>query len=97
MMKHSIPLSHIQLIHVISYQHKLVPIILTHCHYSLQYGKGSEVKYDLQAIEKDIFEKFIFGKPKILTDDIPRVLLRNFDTFFGSIRAKVRQVQTAST
>ena len=29
-----------------------------------------------QLIERDLFDKFIFGKPLILIDEMPRALLR---------------------
>ena len=95
LMEHAIPLSQLQLFHVVCYEHKLIPVILTHCQYSLQYGKGTEVTYDLQAIERDLCDKFIFGKPLIMYDEVPRVVLRKDAhdiAFYESIAAKVPQV-----
>jgi len=100
LMENAIPLSQLQACHVISYEHKLISIILTHCQYSLQYGKGTEVKYDYGAIERDLFDKFIFGKPLILVDKMPRVVLRkdaHDATFYESVLNKVQQVNVTST
>jgi len=95
LLEHAIPLSQLQPCHVISYEYKLIPVILTHCQYSLSYGKGTHVEYDHEAIERDLFDKFIFGKPLILVDKMPRVVLRkdaHDATFYQSILAKVPQV-----
>ena len=94
-MQNTIPLSQLQACHVLSYEHKLIPVILTHSQYSLRYGKGTEVAYDFEAIERDLIDKFIFGKPLILIDEMPRVVLRkdaHDATFYESIMANVPQV-----
>ena len=94
-MQNTIPLSQLQACHILNYEHKLIPVILTHCQYSLQYGKGTEVDYDFEAIERDLFDKFIFGKPLILIDEIPRVVFRkdaHETTFYESIMTSVPQV-----
>ena len=94
-MQNTVPLSQLQACHVLNYEHKLIPVILTHCQYSLKYGKGTEVDYDVEAIERDLFDKFIFGKPLILVDEMPRVVFRKDAhdvTFYESIMASVPQV-----
>lgn len=98
-MQNTIPLSQLQSSHVLNYEHKLIPVILTHCQYSLRYGKGTEVDYDFEEIEIDLFDKFIFGKPLILIDEMPRVVLRkdaHDTTFYESIIASVPQVSKHS-
>ena len=97
LMEQATLLSQLQPCHVISYENKLLPLILTYCQYYLQYGKGTEVEYDATAIESDLFGKFIFGKPLILIDEMPIVVLSNDDTFYESIVAKVHQVNTRAT
>ena len=95
LLENAVPLSQLQASHVLNYEHKLIPVILTHCQYSLKYGKGTEVAYNFEAIERDLFDKFIFGKPLILMDDVPRVVLRkdaHDTTFYESIMASVSQV-----
>jgi len=99
-MEHAIPLSQLQTFHVVCYEHKLIPVILTHCQDSLQYGKGTEVSYDLQAIERDLCDKFIFGKPLIMFDEVPRVVLRKDAhdiAFYESIATKVPQVHCVTS
>jgi len=95
-MEHATLLSQLQPCHVISYENKLLPLILTHTGYSLEYGRGTEVTYDPEAIEKDLFDKFIFGKPLIMLDKMPIVVLSNDSTFYGSVAAKVPQVNTTA-
>ena len=95
LLQNTIPLSQLQACHVLNYEHKLIPVILTHCQYSLKYGEGTEVSYDFEAIERDLFDKFIFGKPLILVDEMPRVVFRkdaHDATFYESIMASVPQV-----
>ena len=94
-MQNTVPLSQLQACHVLNYEHKLIPVILTHCQYSLRYGKGTKVDYDFEAIEKDLFDKFIFGKPLIFIDEMPIVVFRkdaHDATFYESIMASVPQV-----
>ena len=95
LLQNTIPLSQLQACHVLSYEHKLIPVILTHCQYSLRYGKGTEVAYDFEGIERDLIDKFVFGKPLILIDEMPRVVLRkdaHDATFYESIMANIPQV-----
>ena len=77
------------------YEVHLLPLILSHCHYSLTYGQGQEVKYDFAALEKHIVDRFIYGKPHIMLM-IPTVVFKE-DRFtaatFGAIRRKVAQVK----
>ena len=94
LLQNAIPLSQLQASHVLNYEHKLIPVILTHCQYSLRYGKGTEVIYDFEAIERDLFDKFIFGKPLILVDEMPRVVFRkdaHDANFYESIMDNVKQ------
>ena len=48
-------------------------------------GRGSEVSYDLAALEKHILDRFIHGKPTILVD-IPQV---STAATFEAVRKKV--------
>ena len=36
---------------------------MSHCHYSLTYGKETEVHYDLPALERHFLSRFVYGKP----------------------------------
>ena len=62
---HRVPLPLIHRCHLLDYEQQLLSIVLSHCHYSLCVGQGQDVKYDLAALEKHIFDRFIQGKPKI--------------------------------
>lgn len=79
-----IPISHAQSCHLLDYEHQIISIVLSHCQYSLEYGKGQKVEYDLSALEKHIVDRFIHGKP-ILQLEIPQVTYRkevySIDTF----------------
>ena len=43
----------------------LHPIILANCNYSLEVGKGSHIEYDLRTMEKQVEERFIWGRPRL--------------------------------
>ena len=95
--KHKVPASQIQSCHLLDYEHQILSIVLSHCHYSLEHGKGQNVSYDLQALEKNIVDRFIHGKPLILLE-IPQVVYRK-DVYtakaFASIRKNIKpQVNT---
>lgn len=60
--------------------------------YSLTFGKGQRLKYDHTALEKHILDRFIHGKPRILSD-IPHVVYRKdiYTTVtFAAVRKKVK-------
>ena len=90
--KCEVPITHLHRCHLLDYEHQLLSIILSHCHYSLTLGKGEDVSYDLPALEKHILDRFIHGKPTILAD-IPQVVYRR-DVYnaatFAAIRVKVK-------
>ena len=84
------PITHLHRCHLLDYEHQLPSIILSHCHYSLKFGKGQDVKYDHQALERHILNRFIYGKPMIIVDDIPHVVYRK-DIYTTSTFAEVRK------
>ncbi|XP_006813927.2 E3 ubiquitin-protein ligase rnf213-alpha-like [Saccoglossus kowalevskii] len=53
--------------HLIAYDpdKDLLPLVLSHCNYSLEVGKGSVIEYDLDTLERQLEERFIIGKAKI--------------------------------
>ena len=61
----SIPLSNVQPFHMVSYEGEIDSVILTHCRYSLSFGKGQEVEYDFAGLEKHIYDRFLVTKPEI--------------------------------
>ncbi len=70
-----VPITHIHHCHLLDYEHQIVSVVLSHCCYSLRVGEAHTVQYDYQAIEKHILDKFIHGKPRILSD-LPQVIYR---------------------
>ena len=89
--EHKVPVTHIHGCHLLDYEQHLLSIVLSHCQYSLKLGKGCEIKYDHHALEKHILDRFIHGKPMILSD-IPQVVYRKdiyTTVYFAAIRKKV--------
>ena len=87
--EHKVPITHLHRCHLLDYEDQLPSIILSHCHYSLKVGKGQDVKYDYQALENHILNRFIHGKPMILLD-IPQVVYRK-DIYTTGAFAEVRR------
>ena len=90
--KHKVPITHIHRCHLLDYEHQIVSVVLSHCRYSLKLGEAHTVHYDHQALEKHILDKFIYGKPIILSD-IPQVVYRRdiYTTVtFNQVRKNVR-------
>ena len=87
----TIPITHIHRCHLMDYEHQIVSVVLSHCQYSLKVGEAHNIQYDHQALDKHILDKFIHGKPRILSD-IPRVVYRKdiYTTVtFNSVRKMV--------
>ena len=43
----------------------LQPIILANCNYSLEVGKGTKIEHDFAGMEKQIAERFLYGRPRL--------------------------------
>ena len=90
--EHKVPITHLHRSHMLEYEQHLQSIILSHCHYSLTVGKGQQIEYDHEALEKHILDRFIYGKP-VIQADIPNVSYRK-DIYtvesFLEIRRKVK-------
>ena len=91
--EHKVPITHIHRCHLVDYEHQLLSIVLSHCNYSLTFGKAQDIEYDHTALEKHILDQFIHGKPRILSD-IPHVVYRK-DVYttvtFAAVRKKVKK------
>ena len=92
--EHKVPITHIHGCHLLTYEQQLPSLVLSHCHYSLAVGRGQDISYDLPALEKQLLDRFIHGKPLILSD-IPQVAYRK-DVYtaatFAAVRKNVTQV-----
>ena len=53
--------------HLVAYdvERDLMPLVLAHCDYSLAVGQGTEISYNLPALEKQIVDRFVVGRPHI--------------------------------
>ena len=90
-LKNEVPITHIHQCHLLDYERQIISVVLSHCHYSLRVGVAHTVKYEYQSLQKHILDKFIHGKPKILSD-IPQVVFRtdiHSRTTFAAVREKV--------
>ena len=54
-------------------------MVYAHCNYSLEIGKGTEVSYNLPALERQLIEIFVRGKPYV---DIKVVVLHKLFYFY---------------
>eukprot|EP00731_Ephydatia_muelleri_P024235 Em0016g506a len=57
-----IPITQLNSCHVVDYEHQLIPIVLSHCHYSLTYGKGQQIEYTeaiFGAIRKKVHQEIL--------------------------------------
>ena len=63
-----IPMAEVTRAHLISYdvEKDLIPLVLAHCHYSLEVGRGTEITYDYKALERQLIDRFLLGKPQIV-------------------------------
>ena len=43
----------------------LQSIILANCNYSLEVGKGTKIEYEFAGMEKQIAERFVYGRPRL--------------------------------
>ena len=90
--EHKVPITHVHRCHFLEYEQHLQSIILSHCHYSLAVGSGQNIKYDLPALEKNILNRFIYGKPAVLLDIACVAYRKDIYTAetFQEIRRKVK-------
>ncbi|KAI8522257.1 hypothetical protein Bbelb_020110 [Branchiostoma belcheri] len=71
----------------------LLPLVLSHCCYSLAVGEGSRVEYDLPALERQLVERFVSGKPWI-NDEFETFVFRQETknvAMYKSLRDKIPQ------
>lgn len=87
--RYKIPIAHIHRCHLLSYEHQIVSVVLSHCCYSLRVGEAHTVQYDHQALEKHILDKFIHGKPRILSDEAQVVCRDTSTVTLDVVRKKI--------
>ncbi|XP_064641334.1 E3 ubiquitin-protein ligase rnf213-alpha-like isoform X1 [Lineus longissimus] len=82
--------------HLIYYdpEKDLLPMVLAHCNYSLEVGKGTVISYDFVRLERELEERLLRGKPKLVFDVAPMVFqteYRNAMVIFGALRDNISQ------
>ncbi|XP_065675221.1 E3 ubiquitin-protein ligase rnf213-alpha-like isoform X3 [Hydra vulgaris] len=62
-----VPISQLKETDIISYEQKrdLLPLVLLNCDYSLSNEKAPKIKYNLETIQRRLYENVIFGKALI--------------------------------
>ena len=57
--------SEVTLSHLIAYdpERDLLPLILAHCNYSLEVGQETLVHYDWAALERQLIDRLLRGRP----------------------------------
>ena len=62
-LKQTLPLHEMQSCYLVTNKQQFMSLVLSHCHYSFAHGKGTEVHYDLPALERHFLSRFVYGKP----------------------------------
>ena len=62
-----IPLSEVSLSQLVAYdpEKDLLPVMLANCSYSLEVGKETLLQYNWEALQKQIIDRFIRGRPTV--------------------------------
>jgi len=93
-----LPLRDLQSCYLVADKQQFMSIVMSHCHYSLTRGKGTEVHYDLPALERHFLSHFVHGRPLFDLKTAPIVVhCRNIHNSenFAAIRKNIRpQVAT---
>ena len=84
-MKQTLPLRDLQSCYLVANQHQFMSIVMSHCHYSLTRGKGTEVHYDIPALERHFLSRFVHGRPlfdlNTATIVVPRKYIHSSENF----------------
>ncbi|XP_035253680.1 E3 ubiquitin-protein ligase rnf213-alpha-like isoform X6 [Anguilla anguilla] len=83
-------------LHVIRYEleRDLLPLVLSHCQYSVERGQETISEYDLPKIQQQVVTRFLQGKPLISLVGIPTLVNRhdrNYVNIFKDVKDKVGQ------
>ncbi|XP_077411767.1 E3 ubiquitin-protein ligase rnf213-alpha-like isoform X2 [Vanacampus margaritifer] len=83
-------------LHVIHYEleRDLMPLVLANTQYSVERGQETIREYDLPRIQKQIFTRFLLGRPIIHLKGIPTLVNRperNYDVILKDVKEKVKQ------
>ena len=64
---HHIPVGDVTMAHLVAFhpERDLVPMMLAHCDYSLEVGKGTSVHYNWLALERHLIDRFVKRRPLV--------------------------------
>ncbi|KAL9988411.1 hypothetical protein ACROYT_G002849 [Oculina patagonica] len=81
--------------HLIAYdpERDLLPLILAHCNYSLEVGQETLVHYDWAALERQLIDRFLRGRPFVEFKEERFAFRRDTrdDAVFASLAEKIPQ------
>ena len=62
-----VPIDFVTRSHLVAYdvERDLMPLVLAHCDYSLSVGQGTNITYNLAALERQIVDRFVNGKAHV--------------------------------
>nr|XP_058970756.1 E3 ubiquitin-protein ligase rnf213-alpha-like [Pocillopora verrucosa] len=90
-----VSVSEVTLSHLIAYdpERDLLPLILAHCNYSLEVGKETLVHYDWAALERQLIDRLLRGRPFVEFKDERFAFSRDTrdDAVFTSLTGKIPQ------
>ncbi|KAK3585590.1 hypothetical protein CHS0354_036776 [Potamilus streckersoni] len=86
--------------HLISYhpEQDILPMVLANCNYSFEVGKGTTIDYNFANLERQIIDRFLFGKSLIdieIEEMVYRADYTNAATF-RKLEEKIPQVPLSS-
>ena len=90
--KEALPLCDLQSCHLVVGKQQFMSVVMSHCHYSLTRGKGTEVYYDIAALERHFLSHFVHGRPLFDLSTAVVVQCRNIFSSknFATIRKNIR-------
>ncbi|XP_034715873.1 E3 ubiquitin-protein ligase rnf213-beta isoform X2 [Etheostoma cragini] len=74
-------------------ERELLPLVLSHCQYTLKKGGETDSKYDLPGIQTQLARRFLAGKP-LIQGDTSRYLnrhLQDFSVVLTEVRDRIHQ------
>ncbi|KAJ3607854.1 hypothetical protein NHX12_024905, partial [Muraenolepis orangiensis] len=74
-------------------ERQLLPLVLSHCHYTLKKGQETDSSYDMTGIQTQLARRFLAGKP-VIRADTERFLnrhLQDFSVVLSDVRMKIPQ------
>jgi len=83
-------LKDLQKCHLVADMQQFMSIVMSHCHYSFTLGKGTQVDYDISALERHFISSLVHGRPQFDLNSAIEVL-RSRDIHTPANFAEIRQ------